>query len=391
MSLKSFDIATHVKNNDIDIEESHYEELINNLKSIPEIDISNNKLPSFIDKNPVSLKELFDIIGYHLGQRLFNEKEIVIEQHINDNIFVYIGEKSKKYEIAKINDNAFLYWEYPPTPPPKNENEDKAKLTPFDLYSKKLDSVLKVPFHCPFCNEIVSFSKSCSNCNEILISKKFDIFISLKLTWKYFKNILWALLINGIIVGVIFAILPYEILAVILSIPMWIILINNLYKIIQLFTFLPTKVAYFVQGKKYESENTYHNHAAYYYGQAFAKGLDTMDFLSEAKSFLKKSKSSEYVLMLKDIIFLQNAKEFTSKKINLYYYKQQNFDLEQISYTNHKAELEALSISADDSSVIQKEFFDGLRKLTGRLPHYQIISKVIKNNAPKLGTYLAVI
>jgi hypothetical protein len=85
-----------------------YQSFIDTLKTIPKIDINDPRLPPALKKYPIPFSEMLGAIEEILGTNPSQRDSIQVEVH-NDTFVFITDRKSEEFEIAKLNDDSYLF------------------------------------------------------------------------------------------------------------------------------------------------------------------------------------------------------------------------------------------------------------------------------------------
>ncbi len=99
----------------------NYRDFLTALKSVPALDLTDPRLPSTVDKTLQSFSKMLGSVEFYLGQSLMNDQRITIK--VRHDLFVYATNGDAgwphEWEIAKINDDGYLVWNFAHDPTAK--------------------------------------------------------------------------------------------------------------------------------------------------------------------------------------------------------------------------------------------------------------------------------
>jgi tetratricopeptide (TPR) repeat protein len=112
--LAQFDPAQHVRQKeargDFCMRVESYRELAAALKSVPFLEVNDPRLPPTIEKTPKTFAEMLGKVEFYLGQSAMQGGRITVETH--HGLFAFATDGTFKYEIAKLTDDAYLFWTF---------------------------------------------------------------------------------------------------------------------------------------------------------------------------------------------------------------------------------------------------------------------------------------
>lgn len=112
--LAQFDPAAHFQHKeargDFRMRLENYRSLVDALKTIPSLDVNDPRLPPTVEKHAKSFSEMLHEVEFIPGQVVMQGGRVRVEVH--HDLFAYITDGTFEYEIAKLNDDAYLIWNF---------------------------------------------------------------------------------------------------------------------------------------------------------------------------------------------------------------------------------------------------------------------------------------
>jgi tetratricopeptide (TPR) repeat protein len=120
-ALARFDPAQHFQQKqargDFSMREESYGELAAALRTIPFLAADDPRLPPNVDKTPKTFAEMLAKVEFYLGQSAMQGGRITVETH--HGLFAFATDGSFNYEIAKLADDAYIFWTFAHDPTAK--------------------------------------------------------------------------------------------------------------------------------------------------------------------------------------------------------------------------------------------------------------------------------